>query len=278
LTFISTNHAIIHAGYYPVFADIEPETGNISSDSIIRLMGSSFLERRVKCLLVVHYGGLPVDMDAMYDIAEKYQLQVIEDAAHAFGAKYQDSNIGCRYSRMTCFSLHSVKPLAIGDGGLLTTYDPAIDKHARLLRWCGIDKSTNSRMNSAGYSWDYDVKYSGFKYHMNDIQAAIGLGQLLHYDEDKAYRQVLVNTYREELKNVEEIEMLFCAFWPEYFQLLVVASENFSDNRQDDQPMTDFADRFRVRYSTLNSVWKALAEGETPEHFPVEWKSINYKE
>ena len=208
LTFISTNHSILQAGYIPVFADIEPDTGNIDPKSVEKLLNDPFIAGRVKAIMVVHYGGLSVDMDAIYDLSNKYHIDIIEDAAHAFGAEYQGEKIGCEHSRLACFSLHSVKPLAIGDGGLLTTYDPNIDKLARQLRWFGIDKNTSERTSKEGYAWDYDIKLTGYKLHLNDIQAAIGLGQLKHYDNDKAYRQQLVNKYRELLASVSGIEML----------------------------------------------------------------------
>lgn len=201
LTFISTNHCIKHAGYFPVFADIEPDTGNISIDSIKRLIEDKFIGPRVKGIMVVHYGGLPVDMDEIYDISNHYQIDVIEDAAHAFGSEYKENKIGCKYSRFVAFSFHSVKPLALGDGGALTTYDPTVDAVARQLRWCGIDKSTRDRFKAEGYRWDYDVKYTGFKCHMNDIMAAIGLGQLTTYPEEQKYRAQLVELYRELLED-----------------------------------------------------------------------------
>jgi perosamine synthetase len=208
LTFIATNHCILQAGYYPVFADIEPDTGNIDPKSIERLMTNPFINSRAKAIMVVHFGGMPVDMNAIYDIATKYHLDVIEDSSHAFGAEYQNEKIGCLHSRFCTFSLHSVKPLAIGDGGLLTTYDPEIDKMARLLRWFGINKNTSERTNNEKYSWDYDIVSMGWKNHMNDIQAAIGLGQLQHYEEDRIYRQMLVDKYRKLLANTEQIELL----------------------------------------------------------------------
>lgn len=483
LTFIATNHCILQAGHFPVFADIEPDTGNIDPASIQRLLDDKFIGHRVKAIMVVHYGGMPVNLDAIYDISNKYNIDIIEDAAHAFGAEYQKDKIGClnskfvcfpsntmiitnignkkikdikigdrvltksgEYNRVlavhknkfkgqfltiylnkntthkltctpdhpiyicrndqdiwmsakdiiagdwvyvtthkcckcnqlipyfrnycgtcnrladldmkrkaqlrrggpkiykaqihkhfindiqpyikkfeqegyrviptspiipdlilfkdnkiisveienkvtprlskldkyklikkyyddvmwvtkpsrimprrynyeiknglakvlvtkvitrsgkryrdynrsvynltvkndptyfashilvhNCFSLHSVKPLAVGDGGLLTTNDPKIAETAKLLRWFGINKNTSDRTNKEGYTWDYKVVSMGGKYHMNDITAAIGLGQFLHYEGDQKHRQALVNKYRELLTHIPGIEML----------------------------------------------------------------------
>ena len=207
-TFISTNHSILHAGLLPVFADIELDTGNIDCKSIQKLLDDPFIKRRTRGIIAVHYGGQPVDMDQLYDIANNYNIDVIEDAAHAFGASYKNDKIGCKYSRLVAFSFHAVKPLSIGDGGLLTTNDSLVDTEARKLRWCGINKSTAERTGADGYKWDYDVEYAGFKSHMNNIQAAIGMGQLIYIDKDAKERQEMVDLYRSLLKDIPQITLL----------------------------------------------------------------------
>ena len=208
LTFISTNHCIVQAGSIPIFADIQPSTGNIDPMSIERLLKQPFVGSRVKGIVVVHYGGQPVDMDEVYDLSNKYNIDVVEDAAHAFGAEYQNSKIGCKHSKLVAFSFHSVKPFAIGDGGLITTYEPAFEPILKQLRWCGIDKSTSDRYTKTSYKWDYNISMVGFKYHMNDIQAAIGLGQLANFEADQVYKQTLVDLYRTQLQDIPQIEML----------------------------------------------------------------------
>ncbi len=205
LTFIATNHVILRAGLLPVFADIEFDTGNIDAESIKRLLSNPFIKDRVKAFMPVHYGGLPVDMDTIYDLANENKIDVIEDAAHAFGAMYKNDKIGTKFSRYCCFSFHSVKPFAIGDGGLLTTYADDVDKIVRLLKWFGIDKTTSDRFTKDGYKWDYDVRTMGYKTHMNDIQAAIGLGQFLHYEDDRKKRQAIANRYRERLESNDRL-------------------------------------------------------------------------
>lgn len=209
LTFISTVHSIVRNNMVPVFADIEPDTGNISVDSILKLLKSSmFIRERVKAILVVHYGGLPVDMDAVYEISSEYSIPIIEDAAHAFGAKYGDDRIGTKYSQYVAFSFHSVKPLAIGDGGAIATNSERVAQVAKQLRWCGIDKSTHERTSGGTYSWDYSVKSIGLKAYMNSIQAAIGLGQLQHAEDDARLRQRFVDIYRERLSTCNGISLL----------------------------------------------------------------------
>jgi len=208
ITFISTNHCIIHAGYYPIFADVDPTTGNIDGESVKRLLVDPFLKGRIKAIIMVHYGGEPVAMEELYDVANENELIAIEDAAHAFGSTYQNKNIGCGLSGLVCFSFHAVKPLAIGDGGMLTTHSDIINDFARKMRWCGIDKSTTQRTVGSGYSWDYNVVYTGFKSHMNDIQAVIGLKQLEQFDNNQNIKQSLVDYYRENLERIKGVTLL----------------------------------------------------------------------
>jgi dTDP-4-amino-4,6-dideoxygalactose transaminase len=174
-------------------------------ESVARLLNNPFIKERTKAIMPVHYAGLPVDMDKLYDLSNANRIDVIEDAAHAFGAVYKGDKIGTKYSRYVCFSLHSVKPFAVGDGGIMTTYAPEVAKQARLLRWFGINKATSDRFTKEGYKWSYDISCLGYKSHMNDITAAIGLGQLLHYEEDKAKRQALVDRYRERLESNDRL-------------------------------------------------------------------------
>lgn len=197
-TFVSTNHVILQEGFDVAFADIEGDTGNMSLESLKR----TIYVAGAQAVMVVHYGGQPVDLDEIYDLG----YPVIEDAAHAFGANYNGRMIGER-GKYVCFSFHAVKPLGIGDGGLLATDSAEVAETARRLRWLGIDKSTLQR-HTGSYKWDYDVTDIGYKSHMNDIQAAIGIGQLKHFEEDQIYRQKLVNAYIESLPVMKGCRLL----------------------------------------------------------------------
>ena len=192
MTFVSTNHAILYNGGIPVFADIDPETLCIDPDDIARK-----ITPRTKAIMAVHYGGHAADMDRIYEIAHAHHLTVIEDAAHAAGASYKGQMIGS-LAPLTCFSFHPVKNLATGDGGMITLRDPDWDKRLRKLRWVGISKDTWSRSDTGDvsqYSWYYNVEELGFKYHMNDIMAAIALVQLRRLPETNARRQAIAGMY-----------------------------------------------------------------------------------
>jgi perosamine synthetase len=207
LTFVSTNHPLLYEGLRPVFADIEPRTGNLDVADVARR-----ITERTGAIILVHYGGYPCDLDAFYALRRAHNIPIIEDCAHACGAVYRGRRVGS-HGGYHAFSFHAVKNLPMGDGGALTLASPADDDRARRLRWMGIDRSTYQRSSESArksYQWDYRVDEVGFKYYMNDIQAAIGLAQLPYLDEENRYRSRLVACYREALTGIPGVEL------PEY--------------------------------------------------------------
>jgi perosamine synthetase len=201
MTFVSSNHAILYNGAVPVFADIEPDTLNIDVHSIERNLSG-----QTRAILVVHYGGHACDMDPILGLAKERNIPVIEDAAHACGGTYKGRMLGS-IGTIGCFSFHAVKNLATGDGGMIVIHDPEFDKKLRRLRWCGIDKDTWNRSEvDKKYSWYYTVQELGFKYHMNDITAAIGLVQLEKLERANARRREIAKHYNERFANLEWLE------------------------------------------------------------------------
>lgn len=201
LTFIATNHAIRYAGGIPVFADIYPDTLNIDPESIETCILPS-----TRAIVAVHYGGHACEMDVINNIAKEHNLTVIEDAAHGCGGEYKGRKIGS-LGDIGCFSFHAVKNLATGDGGMVTTNSKEVYDRLRKLRWMGISKDTWRRDHAnTGYSWYYDVDEIGFKYHMNDITAAIGLVQLEKLDDMNNTRRDIAAMYDEAFANVDWIE------------------------------------------------------------------------
>jgi len=200
MTFVSTNHAILYNNAIPVFADIEPDTLNIDPEDVRRKVTP-----RTRAIVVVHYGGHACDMDALLAIAREYGLKVIEDAAHACGGRYRQRALGT-LGDFGCFSFHAVKNLATGDGGMIATHDA--DAHARLqkLCWLGINRNTWNRAAGEAYSWEYNVEELGFKCHMNDITAAIGLVQLAKLEQANARRRRLAERYTRLLGGAAWIE------------------------------------------------------------------------
>jgi len=200
MTFVSTNHAILYNKGIPVFADIEAETLNISHDAIEKLV-----TEKTKGILIVHYGGYPCDMDEIKDIAQRNRLFIVEDCAHACGAEYRGKKVGSM-GELGCFSFHAVKNLATGDGGMITTNNERYYDRLIKLRWLGITKDTWERDKYSKYSWYYDVVEIGYKCHMNDIAAAIGIVQLSKLEGLNNKREELTNLYNKLLKDIPEVK------------------------------------------------------------------------
>lgn len=197
MTFVSTNHAILYNNCRPVFADIEKDTLNINPDEIKKLVST-----KTKAIVVVHYGGHSCDMDPILEIAGKKGLYVIEDVAHGCGGEYKGKKLGS-IGDIGCFSFHAVKNLACGDGGMMTTSKTEYNSLLRELRWLGINKDTWSRSEiDKKYSWFYTVKEIGFKYHMNDIIACIGLVQMKKLEAANRRRRQIVQKYNAEFSKL----------------------------------------------------------------------------
>jgi perosamine synthetase len=202
LTFVSTNHVILYEKCKPVFADIQPDTGNLDVKSV-----SKRITERTRAIILVHYGGYPCDLAEFYTLAGNLGIPIVEDCAHACGATFKGKRIGS-LGEIQAFSFHAVKNLTTGDGGALTIRSEENDSRLRKLRWLGIDSDTFQRTSDRGYNWEYLVTEVGFNYYMNDIKAAIGLAQLRHLDEDNDRRAAVAAQYSRELSNVPGIRLL----------------------------------------------------------------------
>jgi perosamine synthetase len=205
-TFVSTNHAILYQRATPVFVDIDDRTLNIDLNKAERMVTA-----RTKAIVAVHYSGNPVHIDKLYTFAARHGLAVIEDAAHACGAYFSNKRIGS--FGLTAFSFHAVKNLPLGDGGMLTTNEDNICDQLIRLRWVGIDKSTFAR-SAGNYQWEYQVSDVGYKYHMNDINAAIGIEHLKKLDDWNRRRKEIVVLYRTELSDIAPSALRFVETTP----------------------------------------------------------------
>ena len=177
LTFCATVNTIIHTGATPVLADVGPD-GNIDPASI-----ASRITDKTRAIVPVHFAGLPCDMEAIWFLARRHGLDVIEDCAHAAGSLYQGRHAGAahrltgEHSAASVFSFYAVKNLTTGEGGMVLTHDPELASRMKILSLHGISKNAWNRYSDRGH-WGYEVLESGFKYNMSDIQASIGIHQL----------------------------------------------------------------------------------------------------
>lgn len=198
LTFAATLNVIILAGAKPVLVDIDPNTRNLD----VNLLEAA-ITQKTRVIIPVHFAGLPVDLDAIYTIATKYQLRVIEDAAHAIGAEFMGKKIGS-FGDTQVFSFHPNKNMTTGEGGCVSTQDAILAKKISLLRFHGMDREAWNRFGKNG-TQDYEIVLPGFKYNMMDIQAALGIHQLKELDHFIERRTQLANRYQQIL-----------ADWPEW--------------------------------------------------------------
>jgi dTDP-4-amino-4,6-dideoxygalactose transaminase len=192
LTFAATLNTIVLAGAKPVLVDVDPTTYNIDLNRV-----EDAITEKTRVIMPVHFAGLPVDVDYLYDIANRHGLRVIEDAAHAIGAEFNGRRIGS-FGDTQVFSFHPNKNITTGEGGCVTTRDEDLAKKIGLLRFHGIDREAWNRYGKHGQQ-DYEVVMPGFKYNLMDIQGALGLHQLRELDGFNARRAELANRYQEAL-------------------------------------------------------------------------------
>jgi len=216
MTFCSTIHVIEHVGARPILVDVQPDTLNIDPTAVREFLenGKGKGERGcIKAILPVHLYGHPCDMDALLSIAGEHDLAIIEDAAHAFPAKYKGRTIGSLDTgnrsletvRLTCFSFYATKNLTTAEGGMLTGSPELVDE-ARLWSLHGMTRDAWKRYSAEG-SWYYEVIRPGFKYNLTDIQAAIGLQQLRKLPAFQARRREIVRRYNQAFSQLEELQV-----------------------------------------------------------------------
>ena len=193
MTCTATNHSVLQSGARIVWADIDPVTGNIDPASV-----RSKITERTRAIIAVHWGGTPCDLDALSAISDEYGIPVIEDAAHAFGAQYRGRWIGC-HSDFVCFSFQAIKLVTTGDGGALICRSAANYERGKLLRWFGIPRGA-----ALG---NYDIIEFGYKFHMNDISAAIGIAGMAHFERNLAIRRRNGLLYEQLLEGIPGLSL-----------------------------------------------------------------------
>ncbi|WP_082921128.1 DegT/DnrJ/EryC1/StrS family aminotransferase [Rhodococcus sp. HS-D2] len=186
-TFISTAAVVLQHQCRVALADIEPTTGNIDLESVRHILE---IESGVRAIIPVHYAGIPCDIEGLSELAAEHHLVIIEDCAHAVGARWRDHTMS-ESPHIQAYSFHATKAIAIGEGGCVTFPDPESAKRAKRLRRLGIDMSTRS------WNTPYDIPEIGCKYNMGDVAAAIGLAQLETLPENQRQRQAILGRYRD---------------------------------------------------------------------------------
>lgn len=224
ITFAASANCVLYCGGTPVFADIDPDTYNISPEELEKKITS-----RTKAIIPVHYTGQPCDMDAILEIAHKHDLLVIEDGAHALGASYKGKKIGS-IADMTCFSFHPVKPVTTGEGGMIVTDNEELYRRLVLYRSHGITRdkdmmqqyeeqlqqSSDPALQEAADmlrgdvmdpgGWYYQQLELGYNYRITDISCALGASQMDKLDRFLERRRQIAKKYDEAFADIPQIK------------------------------------------------------------------------
>ena len=194
-TCTATNIPFLYMGIKIKFADIDPETMNISVNSVKKL-----ISKKTKAIICMHYGGLPCDLDELQKLATKYKIPLIEDAAHALGATFNKKPIGS-ISDFTMFSFQAIKHITTADGGMLCIKNKSLLKQAKRIRWFGIDREKKQKA-----TWENDIFEIGYKYQMTDLGASVGLEGLKDFTKVLKHRKTIFNIYLEKLSMNKNIK------------------------------------------------------------------------
>ena len=196
-TCTATNIPLLYIGAKIKFADIDPNTLDISIEHIKKL-----ITKKTKAIVFVNYGGLPCNLKELKTIASRYKIKLIQDAAQSLGSTYNNKPI-TDYSDFTIFSFQAIKHISSGDGGLICIKDKSLKKKAYRMRWFGID-----RLKKQGGTWENDIKEIGYKYQMTDLGACLLLESLKEFKKISSHRKKIFNIYVNKLKNNKFIKIV----------------------------------------------------------------------
>jgi len=204
ITFVASANCGLYCGAKVDFVDIDPRTYNLSPSALEdKLLAAEKKGKLPKVLVAVHLCGQSCDMDSIHALCQKYNVKIIEDASHAIGGKYKGQFIGnCRYSDITVFSFHPVKIITTGEGGMALTNDEGLAEKMSLHRSHGITRDEKLMTHAPDGPWYYQQVALGFNYRMTDMQAALGLSQMLRLDEYVSIRNHLADEYDSRLSDL----------------------------------------------------------------------------
>lgn len=196
-TFSATAMVCVHLGAKPVFVDICPRTLNIDVDKI-----EAAITPQTKAILPVHIAGHPCEMDQILSLASRYNLKVVEDAAHAFPTTYNNKLIGTLDSDATVFSFYATKTMTTGEGGMIVTKNKDLIEFSKRMRLHGISRDVFDRYTAKGAKWYYEITAPGYKCNLTDLASSIGLCQLEKAQNFQKRRQDIAHKYLEAFKDL----------------------------------------------------------------------------
>jgi UDP-4-amino-4,6-dideoxy-N-acetyl-beta-L-altrosamine transaminase len=203
-TFVASANCGLYCGANVDFVDINPYTYNLSVEALERKLVLAETQRKIpKVIVPVHFAGQSCEMERIAALAHKYKFQIVEDASHAIGAKYQGNPVGsCQFSDMTVFSFHPVKIITTGEGGMVLTNRRDLYEKLIRLRSHGITRNPDFMQGESHGAWYYQQLELGFNYRMTDIQAALGTSQMQRLNEFVERRRFLAKRYDKLLQDL----------------------------------------------------------------------------
>ena len=260
LTYISSFQAISATGAKPVACDI-------NSNNL--LLDFSDAENRItektKAIMPVHYAGGVGDLDKFYEFAKKHSLRIIEDAAHAFGTTYHDKRVGS-FGDIACFSFDGIKNITSGEGGCVVTDDEDVLQKIRDARLLGVENDTELRFNDER-SWDFNTTSQGWRYHMSNIMAAIGLEQLKRFNEFAGKRQQLAKQYDLIFSNHPKIQPLPLDYETVVPHIYVVRLNRIKDRQEVKEKMLEKG--IQIGYHYQPNHWLKFYTNDKSKTLPV---------
>lgn len=244
MTCMATNEPIHQTGAKLVFADIDPSTGNISPASVQNKITS-----KTKMIVGVHWAGQPFDIGAISSIAKENGLKVVEDAAHALGATYENKKIGS-HGDFVCFSFQAIKHMTTVDGGAIACKSSVDNNRIRRLRWFGLDRSF-----TGGSRWEQDITECGYKMHMNNINAVIGIEQMKYIDNIIEKHISNGQFYDEHITNPKVTKLIQqpkaqSSYW--IYSVLVDDRDSFKEYMTENGIATDMVHKRNDMYSVFS--------------------------
>ena len=223
-TFVASATCGLHCGAKIDFVDINDDDHNISIEELEKKLKVAKEKKQLpKVLVTVHFSGLPVNQEKIYILSKKYGFKILEDASHALGAKYKNEKVGsCKWSDMTVFSFHPVKPITTAEGGVITTNNKKYFEQVAKLRTHGITKKLNDLKKKIKKKWYYEFQSLGFNYRMSEIHAALGISQLEQLDKFLIKRNKLALRYFKKMKLLNFILPVMDKYKYSTFHLFVI--------------------------------------------------------
>lgn len=209
LTFTATAEVVRYLGAELILVDVNAETGLMEAQSLQNVLDK---EANIKACIVVHYAGQLAELrgeNGIYDLCEKNNIKLIQDAAHSFPACDSYGRVGS-VGDITCFSFYANKTITTGEGGMIVTDNPEYAERMKIMRLHGINRDVWNRFTSGNNSWEYDVVAPGYKYNMPDLNAAVGLAQFTRAEIFRKSRQRCAEFYLQYLSKLQCIRMMEC--------------------------------------------------------------------